>query len=364
MAREFDDLGFWLPSEFLTDDELLTDFKTDRLKTRRFADFSYGFGNSFGFNSDLSSPGEMVTSPTETESEDDDLVSELTRKLAQSTLRSSNFSSHYTSKGWKLSGSPQSTLCGCKLGATGSPNSVSGVCSPPDAEDYLRRDYLYAAAEEVARMRMIEETTAFYSSKLLPPHVKPSPSRATGFYPNQARSQNHISSQLLQAAKQQQMMKKGVYGPRVAEFQLQIGRRNCGDERAQGLSMAAWPGLPQPGSGTRAVFLGEPGPKKERTGTGVFLPKRFGSIPAETRKKSGCPTVLLPEKVVHALNLDVGSIDAQLQRSIDYGNSNFDYDAAALEHRNNMMMAAQQRRNFTAQPVMNQQLRLPQDWTY
>lgn len=98
MAREFDDLGFWLPSEFLTDDDLLTDFKSDRLKTRRFNECSFGFGNSLPFNSDLSSPSDMVTSPTETESEDDDLVSELTRKLAQSTLRNSNFSSHHTSK--------------------------------------------------------------------------------------------------------------------------------------------------------------------------------------------------------------------------------------------------------------------------
>lgn len=367
MAREFDDLGYWLPSEFLTDEDLLTDFESDRLKTRRFDDFSFGFGNSLSFNSDLSSPADTVTSPTETESEDDDLVSELTRKLAQSTLRNSNFSSHHTSKGLKLSGSPQSTLCGCKFGLNGSPNSVSGVCSPPDAEDYLRRDYLYAAAEEAVRMRMIEETAAFYSSKLLPPQVKPSPSPTAGFYPNQARSQNHFSSQFLQAAKhhQQQMLKKGVYGPRVTEFQLHNGRRNCDDGRAHGLSMAAWPGLQPPSSGARAVYLGEPEPKKERTGTGVFLPKRFGSIPAVSRKKSGCPTVLLPEKVVHALNLDVESMDAHLQRSIDYGTWNFDYDAAAaLKHRNNVMMVGQQRRNLAAQAAMSQQLRLPQDWTY
>ena len=81
MARELDELGFWLPSEILTDDDLLTDFKPDRLKTARLDDFPYGFG---GFNSDLSSPAELVT---ETESEDDDLLlSHLTRKLSQSSL--------------------------------------------------------------------------------------------------------------------------------------------------------------------------------------------------------------------------------------------------------------------------------------
>lgn len=90
---------------------------------------------------------------------------------------------------------------------------------------------------------------------------------------------------------QQQMMKNGDF----AEFRLRNGRRNGGDGRAQaqvqvqaqGASMAAWPGLQEAGSGMRAVYLGEPGPKKERTGTGVFLPQRFGSLPAQTRKKSG-----------------------------------------------------------------------------
>ncbi|KAH6806901.1 hypothetical protein C2S51_028009 [Perilla frutescens var. frutescens] len=352
MAREFDDLGFLLPSEFLTDDDLLTDFKTDRFKTARFDDFSYCFGNSLGFNSDLSSPGESFT---ETESEEDDLVSELTRKLAQSTLR------NYTSQGWKLPCSPQSTLCGCKHGPVGSPNSVSGVCSPPEAEDYLRRDLLYAAAEEVARMRMIEETAAFYSSKLFPAQAKSrpfaapqlGPNPASGFYPSQARPQNHLSyQQLLQAAKQmkqqQQMMK----------FQSQNGRGNVEDGRGQALSMAAWPGFQQPSSGVRAVHLGQSGPKKERTGTGVFLPQRFGSLPAETRKKSGCPTILLPEKVVQVLNMDVESIDAHLHRSRDY-----DAAAVAMKHGNNLIMA-QQRRNLAPQPAMNQHLRLPHDWTY
>lgn len=98
MAQELDDLEFWLPSEFLTDDDLLTDFKTDRFKTRRIDDFSYGFGNSFGLSSDLSSPVELVTSTAETESDDDDLISELRRKFAHSTLQVSNLSSDCTTK--------------------------------------------------------------------------------------------------------------------------------------------------------------------------------------------------------------------------------------------------------------------------
>ncbi|XP_042011476.1 uncharacterized protein LOC121759948 isoform X2 [Salvia splendens] len=360
MARELDELGFWLPSEILTDDDLLTDFKPDRLKTARLDDFSYGFGNSLGFNSHLSSPAELVT---ETESEDDDLLlSDLTRKLSQSALLSD-----YASKGWKVSGSPQSTLCGCKPRPAVSPNSVHGFCTPPDAEDYMRQDLLHAAAEEVARMRMVEETAAFYSSKHFPAQVKPRtgpqifPNPASGFfYTNKAGSQPHLSSQLLHAAK---MMKNGEYMNGIAEFQLRNGRGNVGDGRAKVTPMAAWPGLQQTGSGMRPAYHAEPGLKKERTGTGVFLPQRFGSLPDENRKKSVPANVLVPEKVFHALNINVDAIDAQLHRNArDYGSSNFDLDAA-LKHRKNLMMA-QQRRSLAAQSAMNQQLRLPRDWTY
>ncbi|KAL8504743.1 hypothetical protein ACS0TY_016065 [Phlomoides rotata] len=372
MARESDDLEFWLPSEFLTDDDLLTDFRTAPLKTKRAEDFPYGFGGSYGFGSDLSSP------VTETDSDDDELIAELTRKLAHSALQNSSFSSDYPTKAWNLSGSPQSTLCGCKAGSRGSPNSISGVCSPPDAEDQRRWDLLYAAAGEVARMRLIEETAPFYSSKLYAPQAKPTPVTAhqqthnlsSPYFQNpQAHAQSHLSYQMLQAAKfrqmkEHQMLKNRAYAQGSMEFQLQSGRRNGGDETAHGLSVPVptWPTSHQPhqksGSGMRAVFVGESAAKKERTGTGVFLPQRYGSFPTENRKKSGCPTVLLPERVVHALNSTRDSIDAQVQQR----SFNPDYDAA-MRHRNNLMIGQQQRRSVVP-AVMNQQFSLPQEWTY
>ena len=52
-----------------------------------------------------------------------------------------------------MSGSPQSTLCGCK-----SPSCLS----PPATAPPVNRDLLYAAAGEVARMRMIEEAASRY----------------------------------------------------------------------------------------------------------------------------------------------------------------------------------------------------------
>lgn len=67
------------------------------------------------------------------------------------------------------------------------------------------------------------------------------------------------------------------------------------------MAMSAWPTLqqsyhqqkqppapskPHHGSGMRTVVLGNPGPKRECAGTGVFIPRRAGTQ-AETRKKSG-----------------------------------------------------------------------------
>lgn len=72
-----DDGMFWLPTEFLTDDDVLVDFKSGRNK---------GTSTMYGPDSDLSSPVESVMGSTETESDEEDYLNELSRKLAQSTL--------------------------------------------------------------------------------------------------------------------------------------------------------------------------------------------------------------------------------------------------------------------------------------
>lgn len=59
-------------------------------------------------------------------------------------------------------------------------------------------------------------------------------------------------------------------------------------------------------SGMRAIFLGATG-SRESGGTGVFLPRRMGCGP-ESKKKPACSTVLLPSRVVQALNLKVEDI--------------------------------------------------------
>ncbi|KAI8556768.1 hypothetical protein RHMOL_Rhmol05G0281000 [Rhododendron molle] len=421
MAENLDDGEFWLPPQFLTDDDILMDFtkthnNSNVNRKNREADsgllFPYEYPSGFGpyYHSDLSSPVESVVSSTETESDEDEYLAGLTRKLARSTilddlLKADSALGYENQKPWAMAGSPQSTLSSFMGGyqregsSRGSPNGPSLGTSPPQAAPLNRSDtawsLLYAAAGEVARMRMSNPTTnegfvgGYYQKEGLfcPPRI-PSPvlkQTHQGFQPSNKQSLSYQQLQVaqFQQLKQQQMMKQQQQGttiwgqPDVAHQVVQNrGRTSAGAGRTLGLSPAAWPTLqqsqqqqPQAGSGMRALFLGNGnGAKRECAGTGVFLPRRVGS-PTETRKKPACATVLLPDRVVQALNLNLEAMDAQSQPHLHQAQFNrtstADYDAAALKYRHNVLLA-QQRRGVRAQAAgMNhEQLRLPSEWSY
>ncbi|XP_051130467.1 uncharacterized protein LOC127250994 [Andrographis paniculata] len=394
MAQELDDGEFWLPSDFLTDDDLLMDFKPVHLRAKRGDDSSQGVANYCYFNSDLSSPVESVNGSTETESDEDEYITALSRKMANSTLQDFNFS-YYTVKNQKLSTSPQSTLYGYKQASSGgSPESVSRVSSPPAAAAAKDAGWeiLCAAAGEVSRMQLIEDnTTPFHSTRRFasPPNPNPSTILAgklnanAAVYLNQTHAQaQHLAYLQLQASQfqrmEQQMMNGAVWGQSKIDSQFLSGR-TVASQRSQALSMAAWPTLQQSrqqqlhqsGSGMRAYFLGGAGgAKKERTGTGVFLPRRFtnGSNAPEPRKKPGCSTTaLLPDRVVQALNLNIESIEKpQSHIRTTFGNLPSDY-ASVSQKINQVKTAAamaEQRSFIPPQRVMHQEFRLPQEWTY
>ncbi|XP_009596622.1 uncharacterized protein LOC107810532 [Nicotiana tabacum] len=383
MEKDFDDCEFWLPPQFLTDDDLLMDFKTHSCVGEGGKDginpFSYGF-NPFGSHSDLSSPVESVVGSTETESDEDDYITGLTRKMAHSTLEENT-------KGWGLSRSPQSTLCGCKQGSSrGSPNGPSQASSPPRmARPEVSMDLLYAAAGEVARIRMMEESTGLYNHikagggiwaapprktspvPVGPKNTKPNPGSFNSNQPPLSYQQLQVAQ--FQRLKQQQMMKQGGYRQfPVNQNQQQVAENRAGNGvkgSLMNLPNSAWPTLqqsqqqqPNTGSGMRAVFLGNPGPKRECAGTGVFLPRRIGTQ-TETRKKPGCP-VILPDRVVQALNLNLEAMEAATRPKSNFTPATY----VGLSYRHNMA-AAQQRRNQRVQQVaMAQELQLPQEWTY
>ncbi|KAB1200267.1 hypothetical protein CJ030_MR0G007693 [Morella rubra] len=415
---------FWLPPEFLTDDDLVMDkngtskiedngFGTDNEVTRALFpfEFPYGFG-SFGTSSDLSSPVESVVGSSETESDEEDYLAGLTRQMARSTLvddsrKSGSAFPSEDSKAWVVSGSPQSTLCevgtgcGCRQGSShGSPNGPSQVSSPPATWDLL-----YAAAGEVARMRMNEEAYGLTHGRgLLGPLRKPSPATVPvkgntnadiGYFPHQSLSHQQLQMQVAQLRQlRQQHMKQqgsvawgavaqgkaaGRFQPRQAHIVQNRGRNSeCAgvrNARPLGLSASAWPPLRHPqnqqqnqqqnsGSGMRAVFLGTPGGKRESTGTGVFLPRHVDG-PSDARRKPACSTVLVPARVVQALNLNLEDMmGAQPQVQPRFSATLTADGDAALRLRSSNNAFTQQKRSVRQQPEMNHEIRLPQEWTY
>ncbi|XP_057983023.1 uncharacterized protein LOC131167952 [Malania oleifera] len=406
MADDLDDGEFWLPPEFLTDDDLLMEEKMSGMNFRKNqtegtgALLPCGFG-SFGAPTVLSSPVESVMGSTETESDEEDSLTELTWRMAQSTLQDdcSKMDSVLGSENPKvrvLSGSPQSTLCdvwggcGCREDSSrGSPNGPSRVSSPPATWELL-----HAAAGEVARMRMNEEGTGYYDGRgLLIPLRKTTlvsapvknPNSNGGLYYDQSLSQPNFHAVQIQQLRQLQMMKQrsqaawggqGMAGGLYQQHQVVPNRAranefaNNGNSRPLGLPPSAWPPLQkqnqqqqqqQNGSGMRAVFLDSPGSRKGCAGTGVFLPRRIGN-PSETRKKKlACSTVLLPARVVQALNLNLEEMGAQSRLM----NGSFPTDTdVPLKLRSNNAHQPQQKHSVRPQPAASHEIRLPQEWTY
>ncbi|KAF8019972.1 hypothetical protein BT93_G0609 [Corymbia citriodora subsp. variegata] len=326
MAESLDDGEFWLPPQFLSDadDDLLV-FPERRFTApiRSSAAAAHASAAAFpllerawgpGRSSDLGSPVESVVGSTEEWSDEEERIADLTRKVAQSTLEDD----FEYSKGLFLSRSPKSTLCGLRSGcgcghgsSRGSPNGPSQPASPPGTLRLLRE-----AAGRVAHLGSNEEELYGGLNRFAKHHK----------YDAAPFSYQSISQpQPFQAAAPFQHVKT------MAQTPFQGARNNdfagVGNGRFVGGAATAWPTLQQAhrqselrshhhplhgsGSGTRAVFLGSAGLKRESTGTGVFLPRRAGAEP-EPRKKTGS-TVLIPAKVVQALNLNLDDTGSQPQ---------------------------------------------------
>ncbi|XP_050117074.1 uncharacterized protein LOC126594518 [Malus sylvestris] len=418
MTQSQDDPGFYLPSHFLTDDVVLhnnmddsngNSFRGNCLEPRaRFpTEFPYE-SDSSDSNWALSSPVESVVGSSETEggssSDEEDFLAGLTRRLGQSSLQPA----HQTQKlsvpdafpkekpEWVMSGSPQSILSGIgSWSSNGSPTGPSSqVPSPPTTPFGAQDDtweLIYAAAGQVARLKMTNSfggATEFSGNHgrrgLMGPSRIPSPPQhsAPGLCPNQSFPQFHHVRQANQvnhlpwSAQPQQQ-------PQQHHQQIQTrGRNTAGYERCGhgvNLPQSAWPPLQvqhqhqhhhqnqQPqhhnNAAVRPVLPNGSNIKRECAGTGVFLPRRYTNpAPPEPRKKAGCPTVLLPAKVVHALNLSFEDMNRHAPPRFSAGLAP-DYEALAAR-RNALLTQQRLGLRAAAEGPVNHELRLPQEWTY
>ncbi|KAI3458627.1 hypothetical protein Pfo_015290 [Paulownia fortunei] len=344
--------GFWLPTEFLTDDDFLMDKE------------NFNKSNNTESGSEFCFPTEF---PYDFETEGNQRLEKL----------------------WVMSTSPQSTLA--YLGswtarsAGGSSNgSPNGVPSPPatplGAKYDAVGDLIYRAAGQVAKLKLNR------GDGLGPGPTKDKgllgPPRSVALFYPEAKNPNPSVFPNTHFQQKQQNESCGVW------YSQQKVYENRGGRTVGGMGQAAWTLQQNPTRG-RAVLLGGSGggggggatAKRACAGTGVFLPRRYGNnndsngYSSDSRKKPGCPTALFPRRAaVHAHTKNFNNLNGFAQpqpQSQPRFNAGFipDYSMYPLMVRRHEVLLQQRRSLLTSlaersSMMTSRDLFLPQEWNY
>ncbi|MED6200310.1 hypothetical protein PIB30_083811 [Stylosanthes scabra] len=125
------------------------------------------------------------------------------------------------------------------------------------------------------------------------------------------------------------------------------------------------------GPGMQAIFLGS---NQRSCGTGVFLPQRTGTNNFQPTKKPACSPVLLPARVVHALNLNVQALGVHISSSPQVHKSNTKCEEVDNNYSNTgstKKKSDQKEGSKQCSSVLSQnqsssaaEIFLPKEWTY
>ncbi|XP_021805713.1 uncharacterized protein LOC110749825 [Prunus avium] len=113
----------------------------------------------------------------------------------------------------------------------------------------------------------------------------------------------------------------------------------------------------------QAIFLDSS--SQRSCGTGVFLPQRAGSNSHKT-KNPACAPVLLPSRVVQALNLNVHALGLQISPRQDVkDHKRKDGDCISAHNKSgNKDVPSTQCYIISQNPNSSPELFLPKEWTY
>ncbi|THG13698.1 uncharacterized protein LOC114273994 isoform X1 [Camellia sinensis] len=315
MAVEFHGRQRLLLSKLLNDDDILSEDRRTTQTGSPFGSSSSGLSSPFG--SDLCS--------TETESSDDDnnsdFIAELTRQMADYMLEEDD--ERLGSKdqhGERIHSTPK----------LNKPTSIPAFC-----DDQTRPVHLYKLENQPSiaswgRRVKRTELTHQLEQKQQVHHQKPHHMQSRG-----RRTDAEGGS-------------GGGFGSPAATAAppLQQRRRQVGS-----------------GSGMRAVFLGGPGSRSGSSGTGVFLPRGTGNPLDVTvsKKKSGCSTVLIPARVMLALQLHFKEMKTQRRGS--QSNTCVGFNSPPVQH--DVERLERSDLHSEQKGVANhQEIGLPHEWTY
>ncbi|XP_021894629.1 uncharacterized protein LOC110812217 isoform X2 [Carica papaya] len=314
--------------------------------------------------SELSSTfgSELGSTDTEGESsegeEQDSYIAELTRQMAHSMLQDDE----KEGKPLEVAGSPQSTLRSLSGSRRESPADPSRELSPPPLTPMIG---------SFEKMKINEENPSNNQVEGLFGKPTSLPSSDTGFQARKSLIDSQIRAFQLQRIKQEQALKQGETGNYRAcvgfnkdqKKELRPYHVPCPtpystlqEQRGNSININE-----QSESGMEAVLLGG---SSSRCGTGVFLPRGTGT-PCESRKKTGCPTVLIPARVVQALKLHFDKVGKVLPST--FNSSEFTLQNNDLILKADGSLSPSQSQSLSrapSQPVNQQEISLPQEWTY
>ncbi|AEE79173.1 unnamed protein product [Arabidopsis thaliana] len=344
-----DDAEFWLPTEFLTDDDFLVEKENNSVG---IDDSLFPYEPRHGFGTF----GSTVKPNTVKEDDEESFLAGLTRQMVMSSLKDDfsggvcgnhAFPAGNDHKAWEMNRSPPcvaGTGC-CCLNQRFNQNLNSRVSSWD----------LYCAAE---RMSINDEP--YHSGRgllgspaKLSATVKNHSNNGTGYYNNhQSLQYQKLQAIQFQQLKQQQLMKHRRQLVRQNRGVRVNGNKNVGPVD---LSSSAWSNQFPRRDVMRAVFIGDHTGKRGSTGTGVFLPRSVNHTSrTETREKPTISTVLVPARLAQVLNLNLG----EPVRSTATLN-----DVSWRQRSNNGGFSSQMVGGVRAEQSV-QEPRLPSEWAY